>query len=78
MLNKDNLLKLARMKNAIRQVCRQSADLIFPKNICFGLPVKGHFRRGTLGELMQLCLALKVEGLDSVGQTSALGRQRKQ
>lgn len=64
-LEKENLLKLARMKMPYGKYAgRVLIDL--PEEYLLWFARKEAFPDGELGELMQLCLALKVEGLDSV------------
>ena len=65
MLEKKNLLKLARMRMPFGKYAgRVLIDL--PEEYLLWFANKSQFPAGELGELMQLCLALKVEGLDSV------------
>ncbi|ANU38768.1 DUF3820 family protein [Vibrio scophthalmi] len=66
MLEKQNLIKLARMQMPFGKYAgRVLIDL--PEEYLLWFDKKG-FPEGELGRLMQLCLALKVEGLDSVVQ----------
>ncbi|CAK2459415.1 PF12843 family protein YpeB [Vibrio crassostreae] len=65
MLEKENLIKLARMQMPFgRYAGRTLIDLLEEYLLWFAK--KEQFPSGELGELMQLCLALKIEGLDSV------------
>ncbi|MDW6005125.1 DUF3820 family protein [Vibrio mangrovi] len=65
MLQKESLLKLATMKMPFgRYAGRVLIDL--PEEYLLWFQNKGEFPHGELGELMQLCLTLKVEGLDSL------------
>lgn len=65
MLEKQNLLKLARMQMPFGKYAgRVLIDL--PEEYLLWFARKEQFPEGELGQLMQLCLALKVEGLDSV------------
>ena len=64
MLEKENLIKLARMPMPFGKYAgRVLIDL--PEEYLLWFANKG-FPEGELGDLMQLCLALKIEGLDSV------------
>ncbi|CAM2975743.1 DUF3820 domain-containing protein [Vibrio ordalii] len=64
MLEKDNLIKLARMPMPFgRYEGRALIDL--PEEYLLWFDKKG-FPEGELGRLLQICLALKIEGLDSV------------
>lgn len=64
MLEKENLIKLARMKMPFGKYAgRVLIDL--PDEYLLWFAKKG-FPEGELGQLLQLCLALKIEGLDSV------------
>ncbi|MEZ8291424.1 DUF3820 family protein [Vibrio sp. 10N.237.312.B06] len=66
MLEKENLIKLARMQMPFGKYAgRPLIDL--PEEYLLWFDKKG-FPQGELGDLMQLCLALKIEGLDSVVQ----------
>ncbi|MBE8564182.1 DUF3820 family protein [Vibrio sp. OPT20] len=40
--------------------------LHFPEEYCYLVAHKKGFPSGELGDLLKLCLALKIEGLDSV------------
>ncbi len=65
MLEKENLIKLARMQMPFGKYAgRVLIDL--PEEYLLWFARKEQFPDGELGKLMQLCLALKVEGLDSV------------
>ncbi|MDG3085752.1 DUF3820 family protein [Vibrio hannami] len=65
MLEKQNLLKLARTQMPFGKYAgRVLIDL--PEEYLLWFARKEQFPEGELGQLMQLCLALKVEGLDSV------------
>ncbi|WED24509.1 DUF3820 family protein [Vibrio sp. JC009] len=65
MLDKENLVKLARMKMPFGKYAgRVLIDL--PEEYLLWFARKESFPPGELGDLMQLCLALKIEGLDSV------------
>lgn len=64
MLEKENLIKLARMPMPFGKYAgRVLIDL--PEEYLLWFANKG-FPEGELGQLLQLCLALKIEGLDSV------------
>ncbi len=64
MLEKQNLLKLARMTMPFGKYAgRHLIDL--PEEYLLWFDKKG-WPEGELGKLLQLCLALKIEGLDSV------------
>lgn len=62
MLSKENLLKLARVKMPFG---RYAGSLLIdvPEEYYLWFAKKG-FPEGELGQLMQLCLELKIEGLD--------------
>ncbi|SHO54616.1 DUF3820 family protein [Vibrio quintilis] len=63
MLSKENLLKLAQTKMPFGKYAgRVLIDL--PEEYLLWFERKGEFPQGELGELMQLCLAIKIEGLD--------------
>lgn len=65
MLDKQNLIKLASMRMPFGKYAgRVLIDL--PEEYLLWFARKEQFPQGELGELMQLCLALKIEGLDSV------------
>lgn len=64
MLKKENLLKLATIKMPFGKYAgRILIDL--PEEYLLWFDKKG-FPEGELGRLLQFCLALKIEGLDSV------------
>lgn len=64
MLDKEHILKLARMQMPFGKYAgRYLIDL--PEAYLLWFDKKG-FPESELGELLQLCLALKIEGLDSV------------
>lgn len=64
MLEKENLIKLARMQMPFGKYAgRVLIDL--PEEYLLWFDKKG-FPTGELGDLLKLCLALKIEGLDSV------------
>ncbi|MCW8346065.1 MULTISPECIES: DUF3820 family protein [Vibrio] len=64
MLNKENLVKLARTPMPFGKYAgRMLIDL--PEEYLLWFDKKG-FPSGDLGDLLKLCLALKIEGLDSV------------
>lgn len=63
MLTKENLAKLAVMKMPFGKYAgRYLIDL--PEEYLLWFERKGTFPEGELGQLMQLCLGLKIEGLD--------------
>lgn len=65
LLKKENLIKLARTPMPFGKYSgRYIIDL--PEEYLLWFANKKEFPKGELGELMQLCLALKIEGLDSV------------
>ncbi|MDC0610572.1 DUF3820 family protein [Vibrio sp.] len=65
MLNQENLLKLTRIKMPFGKYAgRLLIDL--PEEYLLWFERKSQFPDGELGQLMQLCLALKIEGVDSV------------
>ena len=65
MLDKQNLIKLASIRMPFGKYAgRVLIDL--PEEYLLWFARKEQFPEGELGALMQLCLALKVEGLDSV------------
>jgi uncharacterized protein len=65
MLDKQNLLKLAHMKMPFGKYAgRILIDL--PEEYLLWFERKSEYPEGELGDLMQLCLALKIEGLDSL------------
>ncbi|EIE1225653.1 DUF3820 family protein [Vibrio vulnificus] len=65
MLAKENLIKLARIQMPFGKYAgRVLIDL--PEEYLLWFARKDEFPQGELGGLMQLCLALKIEGLDSV------------
>ncbi|EPF9306394.1 DUF3820 family protein [Vibrio vulnificus] len=65
MLAKENLIKLARIQMPFGKYAgRVLIDL--PEEYLLWFARKDEFPQGELGELMRLCLALKIEGLDSV------------
>lgn len=65
MFEKTHLIKLAQMKMPFGKYAgRALIDLPEPYLLWFAN--KKQFPSGELGDLMQLCLALKIEGLDSV------------
>ncbi|AOW84574.1 TPA: DUF3820 family protein [Vibrio mimicus] len=64
MFEKTHLLKLARMKMPFgKYVGRILIDLPEPYLLWFQ---KQGFPEGELGELLEICLALKIEGLDAL------------
>lgn len=64
MLEKENMLKLARMKMPFGKYAgRVLIDL--PEEYLLWFEKQG-FPKGELGQLLALCLALKIEGLDVV------------
>ena len=64
MLEKENVLKLVRIKMPFGKYAgRVLIDL--PEEYLLWFDKKG-FPDGALGELLKLCLALKIEGLDTV------------
>ena len=63
-LEKENVLKLVRIKMPFGKYAgRVLIDL--PEEYLLWFDKKG-FPDGELGELLKLCLALKIEGLDAV------------
>ncbi|TXZ08311.1 hypothetical protein FXE63_05960 [Vibrio mimicus] len=63
MFEKTHLLKLARMKMPFGKYAgRILIDLPEPYLLWFQ---KQGFPEGELGELLEICLALKIEGLDA-------------
>lgn len=65
MFNKEHLVKLANTKMPFGKYSgRVIIDL--PEEYLLWFARKEQFPSGELGDLMQLCLALKIEGLDSV------------
>lgn len=64
MLDKENLMKLARVQMPFGKYSgRVLIDL--PEEYLLWFDKKG-FPNGELGDLLKLCLVLKIEGLDSV------------
>lgn len=64
MLEKESLLKLAQMKMPFGKYAgRVLIDL--PEKYLLWFSQKG-FPQGELGQLMELCLAIKIEGLDGL------------
>ncbi len=64
-LEKENLIKLARMPMPFGKYAgRMLIDL--PEEYLLWFQNKAEFPKGELGDLLKLCLALKVEGLDSL------------
>lgn len=64
MLEKENVLKLVRIKMPFGKYAgRVLIDL--PEEYLLWFDKKG-FPEGELGGLLKLCLALKIEGLDTV------------
>lgn len=64
MLEKENVLKLVRIKMPFGKYAgRVLIDL--PEEYLLWFDKKG-FPEGELGELLKLCLTLKIEGLDTV------------
>ncbi|EMB50534.1 DUF3820 family protein [Vibrio mimicus] len=64
MFEKRHLLKLARMKMPFGKYAgRILIDLPEPYLLWFQ---KQGFPEGELGELLEICLALKIEGLDAL------------
>ncbi|MEH0690279.1 DUF3820 family protein [Vibrio cholerae] len=65
MLEKENLIKLARTPMPFGKYAgRMLIDL--PEEYLLWFARKEQFPSGEIGDLMRLCLALKVEGLDSI------------
>lgn len=65
MLEKQNLIKIARMQMPFGKYAgRVLIDL--PEEYLLWFARKDAFPEGELGQLMQLCLALKIEGLESL------------
>ena len=66
MLTKENLLKLASIKMPFgRYQGRYFIDLPDEYLLCFSRGDKG-FPKGELGQLMELALMLKIDGLDGL------------
>ncbi|OOE81833.1 hypothetical protein BZG72_10100 [Salinivibrio sp. PR6] len=64
-MDKQQLMKLATMPMPFGKYAgRVLIDL--PEEYLLWFQNKAEFPKGELGELMKLCLALKVEGLESV------------
>ncbi|MPX98263.1 hypothetical protein EHW61_16685 [Salinivibrio sp. VYel6] len=64
-MDKAQLIKLANMPMPFGKYAgRVLIDL--PEEYLLWFQNKAEFPKGELGELMKLCLALKVEGLESV------------
>ncbi len=64
MLSKENLVKLARYKMPFGKYAGRVL-IVVPDEYLLWFEKKG-FPEGELGQLMQLCLELKIEGLDSL------------
>ena len=65
MFNKEQILKLTQMKMPFGKYAgRVLIDL--PEEYLLWFANKKEFPSGELGELMALCLAMKIEGLDEV------------
>ncbi len=65
MIQKEQILQLVEYKMPFGKYAgRLLIDL--PEEYLLWFANKSEFPRGELGELMQLCLALKIEGLDEV------------
>ncbi|MPS31212.1 hypothetical protein EHW63_02400 [Salinivibrio sp. VYel9] len=65
MMDKQQLMKLATMPMPFGKYAgRVLIDL--PEEYLLWFQNKAEFPKGELGELMKLCLALKVEGLEEV------------
>lgn len=65
MFQKEHLVKLANMKMPFGKYSgRVLIDL--PEEYLLWFANKKQFPSGELGDLMQLCLALKIEGLDNL------------
>ena len=65
MLEKENIVKLARMKMPFGKFAG-SVLIDLPEEYLLWFQNKSQWPEGELGQLLQLCLALKIEGLDSV------------
>ncbi|MCE0492386.1 DUF3820 family protein [Vibrio salinus] len=65
MLNQENVIKLTRTKMPFGKYAgRYLIDL--PEEYLLWFERKGTFPEGELGQLMQLCLLLKIDGSDNV------------
>jgi len=65
MFQKEHLIKVANVKMPFGKYSgRALIDL--PEEYLLWFANKNQFPSGELGDLMQLCLALKIDGLDSI------------
>ncbi|MBP2698732.1 MULTISPECIES: DUF3820 family protein [Photobacterium] len=76
MFQQEHVIKLANMKMPFGKYAgRVLIDL--PEEYLLWFANKKQFPSGELGDLMQLCLALKIEGLDSVVRPLKYGNYPK-
>ncbi|PSV38390.1 hypothetical protein C9J44_05025 [Photobacterium sp. GB-27] len=76
MFQQEHVIKLANMKMPFGKYAgRILIDL--PEEYLLWFANKKQFPSGELGDLMQLCLALKIEGLDSVVRPLKYGNYPK-
>ncbi|WP_318440741.1 DUF3820 family protein [Photobacterium leiognathi] len=76
MFQQEHVIKLANMKMPFGKYAgRVLIDL--PEEYLLWFANKKQFPSGELGDLMQFCLALKIEGLDSVVRPLKYGNYPK-